>query len=155
MVHRRFHRAVQYGRSHIMFIKKDRWYATVGPFLRCLVVVGEDDGQHPLEILRGVHRMGLFGGHHQRLPGLYQVGHTVYGELTHTFQHGNHSVAGGIMGADLLTGCKGKQGHADGVILRQGFADHLAGLHLDLIRKTENRLMRYILNIRHRCTSFL
>ena len=94
-----------------MFIKKDRWYATVGPFLRCLVVVGEDDGQHPLEILRGVHRMGLFGGHHQRLAGLYQVGHTVYGELTHTLQHGNHSVAGGIVGADLLTGCKGKQGH--------------------------------------------
>ena len=75
--------------------------------------------------------------------------------VTHTLQHGNHSVAGGIVGADLLTGCKGKQGHADGVILRQGFADHLAGLHLDLIRKTKNRLMRYILNIRHRCTSFL
>ena len=34
-----------------MLIKKDRWYAAVGPFLRCLVVVGEDDGQQPLEML--------------------------------------------------------------------------------------------------------
>ena len=71
MVHRGFHRAVQYGRSHIMLIKKDRWYVTVGPFYEYLVVVGEDDGQHPLEILRGVHRMGLFGGHDQRLAGFY------------------------------------------------------------------------------------
>ena len=64
-------------------------------------------------------------------------------------------VAARLVGADFLALIKGKQGDAYIAVLRQGFADHLAGLHPDLIRKTENRLMRYILNIRHRCTSFL
>ena len=39
----------------------------------------------------------------------------------------------GLVGADLLPLVEGEQGHADGIVLGQGLADHLAGLIVHLL----------------------
>ena len=61
------------------------------------------------------------------------MGLTVDSDPAYTVQTGHKGISAGGVGADLLVLVKGKQGDADGVVLRQGLADDLALLVLHLV----------------------
>ena len=69
--------------------------------------------------------MRMPGRHDDALPFAQQVFLPVDGNFAHAVQTGDHGVSAGCMGADFLTLPEGKEGDAQGIILRQRFADDL------------------------------
>ena len=85
------------------------------------------DQQH-FELLLTEDGVGMARGHDDGLALVQLVGRAVDGDASRTVEAGDKRVAAGFMRADLLALVKGEQGDADGIVLRQGLADHLAFL---------------------------
>lgn len=70
--------------------------------------------------------MGDFSGHYESLACFYLMFYAAYGELAGSLENRYHSVALGIMSADLLTLCESEKGNAHGAVLCQSTAYNLS-----------------------------
>lgn len=95
------------------------------------------------------------GRHYDAFALMQDVGDAIHGKAASALQHLHHGITAGDMGADLLTLFEGKQGKADGVILGQRFADHLAGLVIDLGSQSHPLVLGDIFHTAHRARSFI
>ena len=66
--------------------------------------------------------MGNFCGHNKSFASFYDVGFASDSEAPGAFKNCHHSVASGIVRANLLALVEGKKRNAYAVVLRKGFA---------------------------------
>ena len=109
----------------------------------------EHDGQQHLEVLGGIDRVGLPGGHDDALARGAEMLSAVDGKAAAALEHEHHCVAAGGVCTDLLALGEGEQRDADGVILGKRLADDLPGLGLDLLCKREHLLLRDVFQNSH------
>ena len=90
--------------------------------------------------------MGVTGGHDDRLALLKDGVLAVDGDAAHAVQASDKGITFGLVGADLLPLVEGEQGHADGIVLGQGLADHLAGLIVHLLLQDQGLALGNVLH---------
>ena len=123
--------------SHTGF--SGRWYGF------CVIVILERNDQLHFELFFSVDSMGNVLGHNQCFTGVEQEYFSADGKLSGTLQHSHHCVTAGSVRGDFFALVKGKNGHADLVILYQRFADNLTGLIFHQIFQLQNSLLFNVL----------
>jgi len=114
-------------------IENSEWYCVLAHKAKS----EHNDEQH-LELLLTVHRVRMARGHDDALTLVQDVLDAVDRDPAHAVEAGDHRVAAGFVGADLLTLVKREERDAHVLVLRQRAADDLTGLIGDLIAQGQN-----------------
>ena len=99
----------------------------------------ENHHEQHFEPLLPINRVRVSGGHHNAFACLQRIRFAVDGDAPDSVQTGDHRIAAGSVGADLLVFVKRKQRHADRFVLCHRFADHLTALVLHLLFQLQHR----------------
>ena len=107
------------------------------------------------ELRLTVDGVGMARGHDDALTLVQDVLDAVDRDPTHAVEAGDHRVAAGFVGADLLALVKGEERHTQRVILRKCLAHNLTGLLRDLLFERQNRGFFNIFKAVHTVSSCL